>query len=434
MERAVSQIEAWRFGQHHVRLATLTIPNQANVSEGIGKLSEAWHRMLANRRFSRLVAGGFRCFEAKPGKDGLWNVHLHAIFYLWAPGIPYDVLRQCWDTAAQNKTGTSFNQRFDELRKAARPKQGESKVSAAARYLVKYLAKFEDLKDAQSAPGGLPHYVAALEGRRMFASWGIGAIARRKVKREKPAWTEQIRKHIEGYRKNGAAPVAAEIDTPWGKAGVPIPFPSMPERIDAESLPDQVEPGQWQPVKVKTAQPMERHKGLHLLPKTKKSLSDWLGYEESKAKARERIWSEEPGTRAEKSRNWKAWKGNNIAPELPEPFKWQAFWTMAPKEWTTEAAMLLGERTSSNLGALLWSKVKPSDAIGSPDTTDPRNLENVLHHAVRDARRTIERHISRFPRIEQRLEYMETMPAHLGGPTEGEPWHEQWSNQQWMDF
>lgn len=444
MEGAVKAIEEWKLGIHHVRFATYTLPNRENAAELLGELAAAWHRMLANRRFSRLVAGGFRCFEVKPGKDGKWNGHLHAILYLWVPGVPYAELRRAWDTAAQNP-GQTYNQRFDELKKLAKPRPGETKAAAAARYLVKYLAKFEDLKEARGMPGGLPHLLAATEGRRMFSAWGIGAVARRKVRAERPRWAAQVRRHLEGYVRNDLKPVAAELDTPQGRMGIPIPFPALPARLAAEELPDQLAPADFKIRAIHAPSPLRVHGGLHLLPTQKKTLRDWMGWEDARRKARERIFdrASTPPTGGDGSppvapgqpppenapcsprAEWLRWKRDNPRPELPEPFRWRAFWLEAPKEWTTEAHALLGERRASSLGAALWSRVRADEAITSPEPMDPRNPFAMMAHVVKDGLRSLKAHLGRLPRMEQRVDLLQTMPAHLAGKfVEADPWHD----------
>src|SRR5260221_10020453 len=104
------------------------------------RLTTAWHKALATKTWSRMVAGAFRCFEVKPGKDGRWNVHAHAVILLWAPGVPYEVLRGVWNRAAESE-GLELNQRFDQLRQKVKARKGGSKAAAVASYLVKYLVK-----------------------------------------------------------------------------------------------------------------------------------------------------------------------------------------------------------------------------------------------------------------------------------------------------
>jgi hypothetical protein len=234
MARSLEHLQnAWKFGPQHLRFATFTIPNTRNIAEGIEWIAQAWHRALATKTWGRLIAGGFRTWEVKPGKDGKWNVHLHAILVLWNGRIPYEQLRGIWDQAARLKC----NIRFDELR-GIKARNGRTKAASVAAYITKYLVKVEDLGACASMPGGLPHLTAALEGRRLFGAFGCGAIARRWIKAQRPLWIAQITRAMLGYRDaDGLPPVAAFIEDHTGTlTEAPIPAPPPPSCIDLELL------------------------------------------------------------------------------------------------------------------------------------------------------------------------------------------------------
>ena len=416
MAAAVGRISDWGFKSDRIRFATLTIPNMENAAEGMHLLSEAWHRVLANRRFSALVAGGFRCFEVKAGKDGKWNVHLHAILYTWAQGIPYQVIREVWDKAAGAPEGTTYNQRFDILKNHAKTKEGETKAHAAARYLVKYIAKWEDLKDSRNAPGGLPHLLAAMEGRRMFSAWGIGAASRKLCRMENPEWAETVNRCIAGYQRGGETPIAAMVDSPWlGLHGVPVPRPSMPACLSLDQLAEQAEPSKDKVMNIYTGNPLGKYaKQLENFPKTKQTLKDWLGHQEYARKARERLRESVKGERAYRAA-LRLWKEANPKPEMPQPFRWRAFVTDAPKEWTARAETILGTREpGKSLGSLLWSKVECTEPGVNIPLDDRRSWRSQMENAYKDAIRTAQGHLRKCFTLEQRAEYLQSLPANVG--------------------
>ena len=109
MAGALTMIEKWGWTNDRTRFATLTIENVASADEGITRIMDAWHRTLATKTWGRLIAGGFRAVEIKPGKNDLWNVHLHAILYLWTPAVPYALIR------SQDRFETGVLSNFEKL-------------------------------------------------------------------------------------------------------------------------------------------------------------------------------------------------------------------------------------------------------------------------------------------------------------------------------
>jgi len=429
MALALERIKEWGWKSDRIRFATLTIPNQDNAAEGIRLISEAWHRMLANRRFSSLIAGGFRCYEVKAGKDGRWNIHLHAILYLWAQGIPYATIREVWDRAAKNDSGTSYNQRFDELRKKAKPRPGESKDAAAARYLTKYLAKWEDIEQTRNAPGGLPHMLAALEGRRMFSAWGIGAASRKIARLEKPEWMERLEVSMVGYQQGGESPIAAELDSPWlGRHSIPVPIPSIHPALERDQVSELTEPTGEKILTVDSGNPLHRNaRNVSLMPTTRTTLRDWLGYKDIARRTRERL-TLEARSQAEFRRAWRAWRSANPAPPMPQQFRWTPFVTGAKREWTPRAETLMGQQVRGTLGAMLWTKVRPTEPGLHIPITDRRSWLGQMQDGYRIAIATAREHLKNKFTLEQRSEYLQTLPAHIAAH-----WRERvWSDGQWQ--
>jgi hypothetical protein len=386
MAGALALIEGWGWDHERTRFATLTIENTESANEGIDRVMEAWHRTLATKTWGRLIAGGFRAVEVKPGKNGKWNVHLHAILYLWTPAVPYRLIRDAWDKAA----GGNYNQRFDTLRNKARAHKGESKASAAARYLVKYLVKHEELKGTRRMPGGLPHFLGAIEGRRLFGAWGLGAAALRIERHERPRWTGTYDRNLQGYVMNGLGPERAELETPWGaRMPVEIPMPTLPAAFSREDVPEQMEPKgkRWTVRKVNAQSPLTRHRWRDLPMAHAKTAAGMKTALES--------WLENPKSRG------------------PKPFRWRAWYAGSPKEWTEEAAAMLGERIiTPSIGAVLWSRVQaPAERFPQPD--HPEHITHQVRQAYAQRIREHRRSAGMACGWPERVAYLAQLPEDL---------------------
>lgn len=393
MKRVLNLVDAWGWKADRIRFATLTIPNVVNVADGLDQLAEAWHRTLATKTWGRLIAGGFRAFEVKPGRDGRWNAHLHAILFLWTPGVPYSLLRQAWNKAA----GGEFNQQFDQLRGKARPKEGETKAAAAARYLVKYMVKVEELKEARTAPGGIPHLLAALDGRRLFSAFGLGAAARRLERHERPNWTRSYNRHLEGYHHEGEHPEHATIELVTGhRERVEIPLPPLPSAF--REAPDSLEPsptGAWTIRRRAIRNPLEVHPW--------RKLPSAIRHSQKEHRSALDEWIQNPSSRG------------------PRPFRWRRWLDDAPGEWTGHATALMGRRIEApHLGAALWANMNNPDDRFPRDPRHPESLQALLGYAVANARRTARELLSNAQTVEDRARVLRNLPADLAAHiTEG---------------
>jgi len=386
MQRTLKLIDAWGWKSDRIRFATLTVPNVQNAADGLDQLAEAWHKTLATKTWGRLIAGGFRAFEVKPGRDGKWNAHLHAILFLWTPGVPYALLREAWNKAA----GGEFNQRFDELRAKAKPREGETKADAAARYLVKYLVKGEDLKTMRTAPGGVPHLLAAMEGRRLFSAFGLAAAARRLERHERPNWTRSYNRHLEGYNHAGERPEAATLELVTGhRERIEIPLPPLP--LAFREAPDTLEPqkdGAWTVRRKAVRNPLEVHPW--------RRLPSAIRHSQAEHKSALDTWISNPKSRG------------------PRPFKWRRWLDDAPGEWTAYAWELMGERIEApNLGALLWSNMENPPDRFPRDPRHPESLQNLLGYALAHAKRTARELLSNATTMEARAKVITNLPADL---------------------
>lgn len=382
MAGALKLIDAWGWTHDRTRFATLTIENTESADEGISRVMQAWHRTLATKTWGRLIAGGFRAVEVKPGKNGRWNVHLHAILYLWTPAVPYALIRDAWDRAA----GGHYNQRFDTLKNKAKPLEGESKTAAAARYLVKYLVKHEELKGTRRMPGGIAHMIGAIEGRRLFAAWGLGAAALRIERHERPNWTAQYDRHLTGYSHAGEQPESAHLETPWGhQERITIPLPPLPQAFNRDQIPDQIEPkgGRWTVRHVNARNPLEAHPWRDLPHAAARSAEGMRTMLEA--------WLENPKVRG------------------PRPFKWRRWYAGAERTWTQDATTILGERYTGQLGAALWERIeKPPDRF--PDATHPEHIAHQMISAHAQALRHARAGLHKACTPEERRAYLARMP------------------------
>lgn len=407
MTGAMEYLRHWGFSGDRIRFATLTIPNSRNVAEGLTKLAEAWHRTLATKSWGRMVAGTFRAFEVKAGKDGRWNVHLHAILYLWRTGAPYSILRRAWDQAA----GGKFNQRFDLLRDKAKSKPGQSKADAAARYLVKYLTKVEDSKETRTAPGGLPHLLAALEGRRMWGATGAAAEARRIFNRERPAWTATIRRAEQGYAHQGNLPVKASLLSTWGESwDVPIPKPCgpaiLPTRAGVVSSEDQdPTPGREKVIDFGIKSPFHLY-DWQSLPTHRWDQATWEAWADGRPFSLMRDRARQVQETRQANRRYRA----------PRMFRWRAWRAAHPWKWTHYAADYLGSQTMGSIGALLWGRVTPSEGGRHVALHAENLLQNEIRNAVQTARKTLTLHLRTAYNPTQRQAMIARelpLPAHL---------------------
>lgn len=388
---ALNLIEEWGWRPQRTRFATLTIPNAENADAAIDKIMAAWHRTLATKTWNRLIAGGFRAVEVKPGKDGRWNVHLHAIVFLWTEGVPYKLIRKSWDQAA----GGKYNQRYDELRTKARAHPGESKAQAAARYLVKYLVKTEEAKQARKMPGKMPHMLGAIYGRRLFGAWGLGAAALRIERRERPSWERAYNKHLEGYVEDGERPESATLETPWMNCRIEIPRPALPPAFRLDEVPEQLEPS-------KTKRTMQR-----VGVQTPLGIYRWRDLPSA---------SKLKGKRTELA----AWLENSTQ-RAPARFRWGTWYKSAPRTWTDQAEALLGERTRTSMGAAIWSRrEKPSE--GYPDITRPEHIVHQLIKAQREAIHTARAHLCNACTDLERRSYLDRMPEQIRQHLEETSW------------
>jgi hypothetical protein len=306
--------------------------------------------------------------------------------FLWTPGVPYALLRKAWNTSA----GGEYNQQFDQLRVKAHPKEGKTKAQAAAHYLVKYLVKPEELTLARTAPGGIPHFLAALEGRRLFSAFGLAAAARRLERHERPNWTRTYNRHLEGYHHDGERPDTATLELLTGhRESIEIPLPPLPSAF--REAPDTLEPnpaGAWTVRKVAVRNPLQVHPW--------RDLPNAIRHNQAEHASALDHWLANPRSRG------------------PRPFRWRSWMNGAPAVWTDAARALMGERTQApHLGAMLWANMEnPADRFPR-DPRHPESLQALMGYAVANARKTARDQLRNAWTPEERARVLANLPRDL---------------------
>lgn len=148
-----------------VRSVMLSIKNVEDLRAGVEKIRECFTKLRRRGYYESRIQGGLYGIEAKPGKDGKWNVHLHFLYY--GSYIPQARLSDDWEDI----TGDSF---YVWINRPASPRD-------ALRYVLKYITKGVDLDAAGWTVERLVEFVVALSDVRLVQAFGcfLGEVARR---------------------------------------------------------------------------------------------------------------------------------------------------------------------------------------------------------------------------------------------------------------
>jgi len=174
---------------------------------------------------------------------------------------------------------------------------------------------------------------------------------------------------------------------PWGKREqVSIPIPSIPAAFRREDVPDQVEPKgrTWTVRKIEVENPMDLHP-WRLLPSATAATAQGM---ETLLEA----WLSNPKARG------------------PKPFRWKAWLDDAPREWTQDASVIMGQRIiTPHLGAALWDRVQaPGERF--PQITDDEHIVHQMISARSEGIRTARRGLSRACTDQERAAYLARLP------------------------
>lgn len=140
----------------NVRTLMLSIKNVTDLQAGAKKVLDCFNKLRHRKAYKALLEGGLRCIQAKPGKDGKWNVHLHCLYY--GGYIPRAELSKDW----KDITGDSWYVYVKAHRN----------VADALRYMLKYVTRGV-LSDPVGWTGeDLVEFVVALSDMRLVQAFG----------------------------------------------------------------------------------------------------------------------------------------------------------------------------------------------------------------------------------------------------------------------
>lgn len=140
----------------NVRTLMLSIKNVADLRSGVDKIRDSFTKLRHRKFYKSRILGGLYGIEAKLGKDGKWNVHLHCIYY--GEYIPRGKLCLDW----KQITGDSWYTYVKQHRNAA----------DALRYVLKYIGKGIDSEAAGWTGEDLVEFVMALSDVRLTQAFG----------------------------------------------------------------------------------------------------------------------------------------------------------------------------------------------------------------------------------------------------------------------
>lgn len=230
IEKVLEIAGEWGLEASNVRFLTLTVKNSADIPSAREKAHHAWAKLQRRRWWPRWVALWFRGSECVTGDDGNWNFHLHVVLVLWGHRVSYSRLWSEWETAVGERSQIDIDKIHSEKMHKARRSGG---IASAAAYIVKYVAKGDELAKIDQGPGAFAHYASSMKRLRAFACGGAAPVLRRMAGVLLPTWARRLEWAREGVEtRSGVAPVRAEeVDPETGEAwDIAAPHPCMDER------------------------------------------------------------------------------------------------------------------------------------------------------------------------------------------------------------
>lgn len=236
MERILVLMEEWGLNEANLRFITLTIPNGDDIPTLRKQAHKAWARLQRTRTWPREVFGWFRGTEIVTGQDGRWNLHLHVVVAYWATQVSYQAVWNHWAKAVGDRCQVDVKT-LSEYRRTARGRG----TARAARYIVKYLTKRENLDGLSKGPGGLAHLLGSTRHFRAFGMGGGCSLLRRLLPILMPSWALRAERILAGAElREGLPPIRAEeVDPDTGEAmeiPPPDPCPDPQERAAWRAL------------------------------------------------------------------------------------------------------------------------------------------------------------------------------------------------------
>ena len=138
---------------------TISPRNYENLEEGMDHIKKSFSKFIRHKYIQERIKGGLYVIEAK-GKEGNWNVHIHAIIY--GRFIDNKVRKE-----KDSKIVRFFNQSSDREVNIHITKQNS--VRFTLNYMLKYISSnkndFETVLD-------MAKYMVAIKGKRLIQTFG----------------------------------------------------------------------------------------------------------------------------------------------------------------------------------------------------------------------------------------------------------------------
>jgi hypothetical protein len=182
---------------------TLSPPNYSTLKKGMNDIRRLFRAFKRNTYINQRLEGGIAVIEAKTGLDGLWNVHLHIIYYgRWLDNKIRGFCMSCHQNYIKKDDSGYYcgnhkcNSRNVQYREDSRLNQELSKLTKtpihtyinriltkdkALNYVLKYITQSDQTESNESRKAEYIHYTYR---RRMLNTFGtLFNLGRSKTKR-----------------------------------------------------------------------------------------------------------------------------------------------------------------------------------------------------------------------------------------------------------
>lgn len=178
---------------YKLRFLTISPKNYKNLEYGLEHIKKSFLKFLRRKYIKDRIYGGFYVLETK-GKEGNWNIHLHAIIY--SKYLDNRIRGQCLDCGQNlikfdyfNKKYYCANRKCNSLNLISRENSrlvNEFTASSGractiniqrqttARYTLNYMAKYiSSNKDEFETSKDIAKYIIATRKKRLINSFGL---------------------------------------------------------------------------------------------------------------------------------------------------------------------------------------------------------------------------------------------------------------------
>ena len=158
LEKHIRELRAGmrgRLPQIGLRHVTLTLKNVADLEAGVDRIRIAFTKLRHQNYYKARIIGGIYGIEAPLGRDKLWNIHLHLLYYGYY--IPQGKLSDDWEALTGDSRVTYVQYVYS--------------VEDALDYILKYVTKGIQL-DGEADVDKMVEFVVALEDVRLVQAFG----------------------------------------------------------------------------------------------------------------------------------------------------------------------------------------------------------------------------------------------------------------------